>query len=55
MKFTIKAMYTTHLTAEIEAANEEEAYEIAHNMDGGQFDSVDIGDWRVYDVTPTEE
>lgn len=51
--FKVKAKYTTYLVAEIEAKDEDEAYEIAHNMDGGSFDEIDVQDWDVYDVEPT--
>ena len=37
-KFKEQASYVTYCTAEVEAENEDEAYQIACNMDGGNFD-----------------
>jgi len=47
---------STYLTAEIEAETEDEAYELARDMDGADFEPIspDAGDWRIYDVTETE-
>jgi hypothetical protein len=54
--FKVTACYYTYCTAEIEAENEEQAYEIARNTDGGFFtDSGDLGDWHINDVTEITE
>jgi len=55
-KFKVTAVMTTYLTAEIEAENEDQANEIARDMDGGQFEELDpfSGGWRIYDVTEAE-
>lgn len=50
-KFRVTASYKVYCYATIEAENWEEAYEIAQNMDGGDFD-VDhdngaYGDWNI--------
>jgi len=55
-KYNITAYYTTSCFAEVEAKDEDEAYEIARNMDGGIFmSSADKGDWRIVDVEEIEE
>jgi ArsR family metal-binding transcriptional regulator len=55
-KYNIIAYYTTCCFAEVEAKDEDEAYEIARNMDGGIFSSsADKGDWRIVDVEEIEE
>ncbi len=46
-KFIVRASYITYLTAEIEAENEDEAHEIAQNMDGASFDRTDLDDWNI--------
>jgi len=38
-KFRVVASYTTYCTAEIEAANADDAYNIALNMSGSDFDA----------------
>jgi hypothetical protein len=54
-KFTVTAVMTTYLTAEIEAEDEDQANELAREMDGGQFQPMGTeGDWRIYDVTEAE-
>jgi len=53
-KYNITAYYTTTCFVEIEAENEDDAYEIARNMDGGNFTSTDSGDWRIVDVEEVE-
>lgn len=54
-KFKVVATMTTYLTAEIEAEDVDQAYEIAHDLDGGQFTPIpDTGDWEIYEVTIKE-
>jgi Zn-finger protein len=54
-KFKVTACYYTWCTAEIEAETEEQAYEIARDMDGGDFtDSRDCHDWHINDVVEIE-
>ena len=48
------ACYHTICIVEFEAENEDDAYEIARDMDGGNFTSTDIGDWRILDVIEVE-
>lgn len=51
-KFKVMASYITYCTAEIEAENEDAAYEIARDMDGGDFEpSRDCYDWHINQVT----
>jgi len=50
-KFMITAYYTTTCFTEVEAEDEDQAYEIAREIDGGIFSSsADRGDWRIVDV-----
>jgi len=49
-KYNVTAYYTTTCFVEIEAENEDNAYDIARNMDGGSFTNSDAGDWRIVDV-----
>ncbi len=50
--FIVTASYITYCTAEIEAESQEEAYEIARSMDGGDFDPEPFGgsDWEIEEV-----
>ncbi len=55
-KYMITAYYTTACFAEVEATDEDEAYNIAREMDGGVFSSLaDRGDWRIVDVEEIKE
>lgn len=51
-KFRVRVTMETFLHADIEAADADEAYEIADNMDGGDFveDSPPAGGWVIEDV-----
>lgn len=49
-RFKATACYYTYCTAEIEAEDEDQAIEMARQMDGGSFTSTDKGDWRIIDV-----
>jgi hypothetical protein len=53
--YRVLASYTTYCEVTIEAENEDEAYEIATQMDGGSFDSKGYGDWNIDQVTEEEE
>lgn len=48
--FKIKAKSTQYLEAEIEAKDQEEAWNKAHDMDGGDFDEKGDGSWEVESV-----
>jgi predicted RNA-binding Zn-ribbon protein involved in translation (DUF1610 family) len=55
-RFKVTAVYSQYCEAIIEADSEDEAHEIARDMDGGMFDhKEDAGDWRIYDVTEIDE
>ena len=50
-KFKVTAAYYTYCTAEVEAETEEEAFEMARDMDGGDFTpSHENYDWHINDV-----
>ena len=51
-KFKVTAVMSTYLTVEIEAEDGNEAYALAQDMDGADFEPIspDAGDWRIYDV-----
>jgi hypothetical protein len=50
-KFKITACYYTYCTAEVEAETEDQAYEMARDMDGGNFtESRENYDWHINDV-----
>lgn len=52
MKKTYKVTATmyTKLICEIEADSLDEAWKIAKDTDGGQFEALPDGDWKIYDV-----
>jgi hypothetical protein len=50
-KFKVTACYYTYCTAEVEAETEDQAFEIARDMDGGDFTaSGDNYDWHINSV-----
>lgn len=53
--FKATAVYTTYCTIEFEAEDEDQAYEMAREMDGGDFTNTDIGDWRVVEIEEIEQ
>ena len=56
-KFKATACYSSYCVAEIKAVDADQAYEIARDMDGGDFTSTgdSDGDWRIIDVEEIEE
>lgn len=48
--YKVTASYITYCIAEIEAENEADAYELALNMDGGDFTPADSDDWTISSV-----
>ena len=50
-KFKVVASSITYYTVEIEAENEDEAWGMARDIDGGDFESDDQGDWEIYSVS----
>ena len=54
-KFKVIAVYYTYCTAEVEAENVEQAYEIAQDLDGDAFKpSNEHFDWHINEVTEIE-
>jgi hypothetical protein len=52
-KYKVIAKLTTYFYEHVEAENEDEAYTLAKDMDGGAFIPVDQGiggDWDIYSV-----
>ena len=55
--YKITAAYTVFCETEIEAENKDQVYEIARELDGGAFETVDndgLSDWRIYDISEDE-
>jgi hypothetical protein len=49
--YKVTACYYTYCTAIVEAETEEAAYEMARDMDGGDFkQSNELGDWHIKSV-----
>ena len=54
--FKVTACYYTYCTAEIQAETEEEAFEKARDMDGGDFTpSNENSDWHINDVQEIDD
>lgn len=56
-KFKITASYVTYVYAEVEANTRDEAFEMALDMDGGDFSverDTGMGDWHIDDVVELE-
>lgn len=52
-KFKVFASYRTIVYAIVEAEDEHQAYDLAHDMDGGDFERAkgdDLSDWSIDDV-----
>ena len=50
--YKVIASYTTQCIVEIEAENEDQAWQTAINLDGGAFETtVDGDDWQIDRVT----
>lgn len=48
--FRVVASYTTYVYVDVEAENEDQAFEIAEDMDGGEFQPLhgdDMSDWTI--------
>lgn len=50
-KFKITAKFVTYCTIEIDAENENDAYLKAKELDGGDFEPWEHGDWEISSVT----
>lgn len=54
--YRIKAVMRTYLIAEIEAEDEQSAWQKAEEIDGGDFEEIPhAGGWDIYDVEELEE
>ena len=50
--YKVTASYSTQCSVEIEAESEDEAYRLAKEMDGGNFETeIDGGDWQIEHIT----
>jgi len=49
-KYRVIASYVVYCDTIIEAEHEDEAYEIARDMDGGSFDYNGIDNWKIDEV-----
>jgi hypothetical protein len=49
-EYKILASYTVYCSLIIEAENEDEAREMAYELDGGDFDSDEEGDWNIDNI-----
>lgn len=54
-KYKVLASYLTFCELEVEAENEDEAWELAREADGGSFEPDGFGDWSINDVTEIPE
>jgi len=54
--YKVTASYTTQCTIEIEAEDEDQAYQLARELDGGSFETViDGDDWQIDHVTEVKK
>ena len=58
-KYKVIASYLTFCELEIEAENEDQAWELAHNADGGDFEPLkgrwgELSDWHINDIQELE-
>jgi predicted RNase H-like nuclease len=49
--FKVIATYTVICRAYVEAETQEEASNIADNMDGSSFKEIDTDTWEIYSIT----
>lgn len=54
-KFKVTASFSTYCTVEIFAKNEDDAYDIAAKMDGGQFEPRGSDSWTIESVDLIEK
>jgi hypothetical protein len=45
--YRVTAQYVTYVYVDIEAENDDQAWEIARDMDGGNFNESGYGDWDI--------
>lgn len=49
-KFKVIASSISYFVLEVEAENEDEAWQIGREADGGDFEPDGDGDWEIYSV-----
>ena len=49
-KYKVTAQYTQYLYGYVEAESDEQAWELAINLDGSTFEESHFGDWDVISV-----
>jgi hypothetical protein len=49
-KFKVLASFSTYCAVFIEAESQEQAEELAHDLDGGQFEPAGADYWRIESV-----
>jgi len=54
-KFKVVASSISYYTVEIEAENDDEAWDLARDMEGGDFEAEDTGDWEIYSVSEVQK
>lgn len=55
-KFKVVAVYTSYCVCEIDAIDEDQAHELARELDGSDFEPLENeGDWRIYEVLEVEQ
>ena len=55
-KYKVTASYLTFCTLEIEANSEDEAWDIARETDGGDFECTeDLNDWSINEIEEVKQ
>ena len=55
-KYRAYATISYDLVCEFEVEEGEDPWEVARDLDGGDFKEIDnASDWKIFDVQPTEE
>ena len=55
-KYRAYATISYDLVCEFEVEEGEDPWEVARDLDGGDFKEIDSSsDWKIFDVQPTEE
>jgi hypothetical protein len=53
-RYLVTAQYTVNLYTYVEAESQEEAWDIAQELDGGEFKADENDDWRIDEVTEVD-
>ena len=54
MKYIVWAKMTSYAYLYVDAESEEEAFEIAEETDGGEFEPSEDGDWEIVTCNPVD-